>query len=533
MFIKQDNCTSIKQVIERNTGMNIDVFLSPPENPSLHNLDKAVKCLREHIHESIHIIGDYDVDGICATAILYLGLKRVGIHAKTRLPRRQSEGYGLSEKIIDEINSGIVITVDNGIAAKSAIRKAKEKGLTVIVIDHHLAPRDEKTGERILPDADVLLDPNAEDISEYKQYCGAGLAYRFIKTFTPDIYLIDLLILASIATVGDMVELTGANRELVWQGLLAINQNVNLSGLPGLKLLLEQIQLTNGITEDDYGYKICPIFNASGRIFDNGSEKVLEVLKATKETPFLVSLVEEICTNNEKRKELVKKAMPVAKRLAHNKRPIVIYHPSFHEGIIGIIAGNLAEEYQCPVIVFTQTHNGNLKGSGRSVPGIHLKNTLDKIQKHIIGYGGHEGAAGLTIKGGTLEVFREVFSEACGTIQEKTDDVYYDIVLTQSKLKNCMEELKIYAPFGQGNPKPKLYIEFIVNKNYQRVGDGSHMMIKGNSLTLLGFNLAKKYEDLGRPNYIACIGDLMEDWFNGKCTIKFLMDDFEELKKNK
>ena len=184
-FMKLDDCKSIAEVIERNTSVKAEEFvLLSEKEPFIKNLKETV---------------DFDTDGVCATSIMEAGLRRVGIHASTRLPKRFSEGYGLSKKIIDEIDSGVIITVDNGIAAYDAIKAAKEKGLIVIVTDHHLAPENEN-GVQIFPPADIIVDPAVENESEFHAYCGAAVAYRIVKELAPAFDMTSLMILASIAT---------------------------------------------------------------------------------------------------------------------------------------------------------------------------------------------------------------------------------------------------------------------------------------------------------------------------------------------
>lgn len=526
MFQKMDQATTVQEIVQRNTGLSLEEFLFPEENPFLYQLTEAVACFKAHKDEPVTIVGDYDCDGICATAILYWGLKYFGVNAKTRLPHRFSEGYGLSTKIIDEIDSGLIITVDNGIAALDAIKKAKEKGLTVIVTDHHLAVTE--NGQRIFPCADVVLDPNAEDESEYKNYCGAGLAYRFVKELLKDSSkdLSSLEVLASIATVADVMKLTCANRILVKNGLKTIEGgNIRLAGL---KSILERINVTGIINEDDYGFKLGPIFNASGRLYDNGSELVLRVLTAEEDEPRLNWWVDELISANEKRKQEVTTDMQIAEKMVKEERPIVIYHPNFGEGIIGIIAGNLCEKYHCPVIVFTKTEQGFLKGSGRSIPSIHLKNVLDRISGTMLGYGGHEGAAGLSIPSGTLDTFRTAFQKACGPIPAAPDVCMYDLEVTRKGLQQTLEDLKLFAPYGEGNPKPLFHLWYNGNGEYKRIGDGSHFMLKGNSITLLGFGLAERFEMAELPNNFDCIGYLKEDWYKGKCYYKFEIVNFEK-----
>lgn len=523
----QQNFENIKEVIEFNTKMSIDEFLHPEEMPYIHNLEKAVKCLVKNANRQVTIVGDYDVDGICATAIIYWGLRAYGLFPKTRLPHRFSEGYGLSEKIIDEIPDGLVITVDNGIAAFKAIEKAKEKGLTVIVTDHHLAPCDSNKN-RVIPNADVIVDPNAEDITKYKEYCGAGIAFRFVQELLKDknVNLDDLLVMASIATVCDVMKLVGANRMLVKKGLDAINSG---RGLPGLLGLLKQMNLTEHITEEDYGYRIGPTINAAGRLLDNGSEQVLKVFKMGKDNPYLESGSKFLLSLNEERKERVKNWLPIVDRLANGSRPIVVYHPEIEEGIIGILAAELTEKYQCPSIVFTKMENGNLKGSGRSIEGIHLKNVLDEIQDMILGYGGHEGAAGLSIACGTLSSFKDAFVKAVGKLPEMQEDEQYDleIKLNQNSLEEIMRELNLFAPFGVGNPKPVFKLTFSVS-NYKRIGDGKSFYMRGKILSLMGFDLAAKYEEMNCPQIINCIGTLRENWYKGFCYYQLLVQNFKQ-----
>lgn len=240
-YTKRDSCMTMEEVIERNTGMSLKAFLTPQPNPYIHNMDRAVEFFKKKVNDAaeekeilqIKIVGDYDADGMNASAILYdaiisyLKANSLAEYAEVsvRLPRRYSEGYGLSKKIIDESESGLIITVDNGIAAIDAIKKAKDKGIDVIILDHHLS------GEE-LPCADIIVDPHCEGMSTFKHYCGAGLAYRFAEMLITNKDLLDkLLVLAGIATVADVVPLIGANRYLVRQSLKLINRGIATSGV--------------------------------------------------------------------------------------------------------------------------------------------------------------------------------------------------------------------------------------------------------------------------------------------------------------
>ena len=526
-FIKRTNANSISELVEKNTGMKADEFLNVNEKPYIYGLTEAVKFFKKNASKQVFVIGDYDSDGINATAIMYLGLKKFGIEAKMRLPKRFSEGYGLSEKIvketeeflkiIDEIENGLIITVDNGIAAHAAIKRAKDKGISVIITDHHM-------GGLVLPEADVIVDPNAEDghvpkrfQSEFKNYCGAALAYRFIEELLPEgTDLTDLLILASIATVTDIMDLVGANRFLVKKGLELVNKGY---GPKGLRLIIEKLKLSEHICEEDFGFSIGPVFNASSRLYDEGASLVLNVL--TKDD-IREEDVDILIKNNEERKQITKKSLAICEMFV-KERPIVVYEPSLGEGIIGLVAGKFCEKYACPTIVFTDTEeDGMIKGSARSPEGIHLKQILDKVAEFglIEKYGGHAGAAGLTIKKSKLEEFRIAFRREVGKLPELTDDVFYDIEVPFGMVSAYMEDLERFAPYGKGNPRPVFRIKVDVpDGGYHVIGKNKDsFLINARVIKLLGFGMVPLYDYLGKPTFLDCIGSLSLSWFRGRST---------------
>lgn len=488
--------TSVAEVVSLNTKMDIETFLERMEDPFIPNLKEAAELIKKFIddYRSVHgqkmnvpitIVGDYDSDGINATAIMYWGLVTYGVTPATRVPRRFSEGYGLSEKIIDEIHNGLVITVDNGISAYSAIEKAKKKGLSVVVTDHHLAPVDDN-GQFIIPPADVVVDPHVTG-AEFSDYCGAAIAYRLVKELNPTKKLSALLVLASIATVSDVMPLVGANRTLVQDGLKLINRNAPMVP-PGLEALLNELKI-EVVTEGDYGFSIGPIYNAAGRLYDNGADKVLRLLLGKRGDPRLSLRASMLVEINQQRKDLVKESMAIAEELMTKNPvvPIVLYHETFGEGIIGIIAGQLCEKHNCPVIVFTRSkEKGVLKGSGRSIPGYPLKSILDQIHEHILRYGGHAGAAGLSIEEGKLKDFTEAFVAAVGTLPDHGDTVLYDLELNRLLIPAVIEDVKRFAPYGEGNPQVRFRMRYDgTNGKYSVIGDGTHFMIKDGDLTIV------------------------------------------------
>ena len=399
---KSNNYNNVRQIVEAHTHMSAEEFLYPQKDPYLHGLKEAVQFVKLKLRHKVpvHIVGDYDVDGEMSTAILELALETFGGYpVHVRLPRRFSEGYGLSMKIIDEISDGLIITVDNGIAALEQVKAAKAKGLSVVVIDHHLPVRNPDTEEIILPEADYVIDPKAIEGSMFSEYCGAGLAYRFAKALLTEEHPImnNLLVFASIATVTDMVPLIGDNRTIVKEGLKHINQrDVTF----GLQILLDRLKL-NHVTEEDYGFLIGPVMNASGRMLDDGPIDVVNMVTSLadpanpefiRKTMYLQDLADELVERNEKRKEAVEKDLIEAeniirKKTLMNNNPLIVYSSNFWEGTIGILAGKLAEKYQVPCLVFTKSSaKGIAKGSGRTYGNIHLKYLLDKASDLLVGY---------------------------------------------------------------------------------------------------------------------------------------------------
>lgn len=529
-FSQKRNLTEVREVVEANIGIPIDEFLKDAEVPFVKNLDEAVLFVKNYMENNpdakLWCVGDYDVDGLMASEIIEWTFKKLQVPIKVRIPHRMSEGYGLSVKIIDEIDRGLIITVDNGIAAIPAIKKAKEKGLLVVVIDHHLPVKDENDN-MVLPPADVVVDPHTEDESTFKEMCGAELAYLFATKMLPDFHLYPLKVLASIATVTDVMPLIGYNRRIVKEGLELINKRKNVSGI---NALLDAKELSV-VTEEDYGFLIGPIFNAPGRLMDNGGVKVLEVVGSKENNPALFFLVKALIDINEQRKQIVNESMVIAESLVTDERPIVIYHPSFGEGIVGIIAGQLTEKYNTPSIVFTSTEDGTAyKGSARSTPNIHLKNGLDKIRNTMLGYGGHAGAAGVSILPEKFDEFKQAFIESVGTEEPKGDELFYDLDITESNIVEMAEEVKKYAPYGEGNPKPTFHLKLDMAKGkYAVLGDGTHFSIDMGTYKVMGFGMVDKYTAMGSPKKIDAVCYVSEDWFGGTKSIRLELIDFKAI----
>lgn len=340
MFVKREGVPdTIAGLVEQNTGMSAETLMKDTKKYRIDGLrqarDMILAAIREKRH--IYVFADYDVDGICSGAIMQVGTRALGYedHLTVRLPRRFSEGYGISEKALDEFTeeNALLITVDNGIAAIGPIKKAKEKGMTVIVVDHHLASSDE---DEILvyPDADLIIDPNAiEGSADFNGYCGAGLAYRIMCQLIDDKKtLIRLLCLAAVATIADSVPLTHENRRIVRYGLHYMTDMGYATS--GLFALLSLCGCNEYVSETDIGFKIAPCLNASGRLYDDGATQSFQLMSYEGDLRQAKMMAEKQLADNEKRKELsdewTKKVnAQIQQEHLESENPLTIYAPEF------------------------------------------------------------------------------------------------------------------------------------------------------------------------------------------------------------
>lgn len=528
---KKDNCNTVEDVIRRNTGLDISDFLNPKPNPYISGLFEAVNIIKTSINnnEKITVVTDYDCDGITSAAIMFLLFKELGVSAKIRLPKRFSEGYGLSEKIINEIDSGLLITVDNGISAFNEIELAKEKGLKVIVIDHHIT-------ENQLPPADVIIDPHIVGNNEFEDYCGAGLAYRLASEFLPEDSDIMRKIkgIAAIGTVSDVVPLIGDNRNIVIDGINNINSGYVTSGLSSL---LSQLKIQS-VDESTLGFSLGPIFNAQGRLYDNGASVSYRLLASESlDTEKLDDISLKLITTNNERKTLVNdafnKIMPEIKVMINNNvSAIIIYLKDVGEGIIGILAGKVAEETHRPCFVFTDSGDSNiLKGSGRSYGNINIKKLLDKVnQTYYLKYGGHPGAAGLSVYKEKFEAFKNDFIALCDKVSSfDFDTAYYDLEINQDDIDKVYEEVKKYAPYGEGNRSIVFMLKgFALTEKfgvkYKAIGE-NHIKLFGKTNDAIGFGLYSKFKEKSENEEWNLIGDMSENTYNGKTSVQFVFKD--------
>ncbi len=437
----------------------------------LYDIEKAAEVLIGKINSGvkIRIIGDYDVDGICSTYILYRGITACGGIVDTVIPHRVKDGYGLNENLVTEAKeAGIdtIITCDNGIAAYEQIKLAISYGMTVIVTDHHEVPFETEGNEKreILPPAAAVVDPKRLDCSyPYKGICGGVVAYKFIQVLTDKIHtecdsrnlLDNLLEFAAFATVGDVMELLDENRIIVKAGLRRMERSSN----PGLRALIEVCGLSGKpLSAFHIGFVLGPCINATGRL--DTAERALKLLMSSC-IEDAIPIATELKNLNDARKDMtgdgVLRAMEcVESEGMKNDSVLVIYLPDTHESLAGIIAGRIREKYNKPTFVLTDGEEGLLKGSGRSIDSYNMFEKMSEFRELYVKYGGHKLAAGLSLKKENLAEFRKCLNRNSNLTDEDFEaKIRIDVPMPMSYVSIPFTEgLSVLEPFGMGNPKP-------------------------------------------------------------------------------
>lgn len=440
----------------------IEAYLSPSKN-QLHDpflmkdMEKACALLVKRIAEGkkIRVIGDYDVDGIVSTFLLWDGLRKCGANLDYQIPDRIKDGYGINRNMIEEAKQDevhIILTCDNGIAAWKEIAYAKECGIEVIITDHHDIPEQ-------IPQAEAVVDPKQKDCEyPYKNLCGAVVAlklvegvYRLLNKESP---LEEYLEYAALATICDVVELNGENRIIVKLGL----NKFKFSNNAGLLGLISEYEISKDqINTYHLGYLIGPCLNASGRL--DCAEKGLELLCCTDSENAKLQAA-ELVQLNKRRKIMTEQGVKDAGQIVEKTELkqdyiLVVYLPECHESIAGIIAGRLRERYYKPTLILTQGESC-VKGSARSIEGYNMFEGLCECSQYLLKFGGHPLAAGLSMEEEQIEQFRKAINAQCRMTKEDLQEkVLLDAVLPLGYLtEDLIAQLELLEPFGKGNQKP-------------------------------------------------------------------------------
>ncbi len=437
-------------------------------NPHLlKDVDKAAEIIAEGIagKKAMRIIGDYDIDGVNATYILLEGIRRCGGNVDAAIPDRMKDGYGINEHLIEQALSDgkeLLITCDNGIAAIDEINFAKEKGMTVVVTDHHEIPyRNTEQGKEFLrSNADAIVNPKQKDcLYPCKGICGAVVAWKLVQVLYERMDISvkeadDFIENAGFATVGDVMDLTGENRILVKLGLKALEHTKN----PGMKALIAKNKLSDKpLSAYHIGFVLGPCINASGRL--DTAKRSLELL-LEKDTVKASALAGELVELNESRKymtqqETQKALEQIEKEGQEKDKVLVVYLPECHESLAGIIAGRIREVYQKPVFVLTKGEEG-VKGSGRSIEAYSMFDKMTEVAELFTKYGGHPMAAGLSMREEDIDKLREQLNQKAELSEEDMAEVVrLDAVLPMSYFTvDTIRQLSVLEPCGKSNTKP-------------------------------------------------------------------------------
>lgn len=438
----------IEKFLCRDTEL-VDPFLLP-------DMDVAVDRINDAIfdYERICIYGDYDADGVTSTALLYLYLSAQGANVTYMLPDRSKDGYGLSMSVVDKIHSlgtDLIITVDNGISAVSEADYIKELGMDLVITDHHLP------GEK-LPDCVAVVDPHRTDVScPFTEYAGVGVAFKLACALEGDeqVIISDFADLVAVGTIADIVPLVGENRLLVKYGLSVINSFqrpgllslINVAGFSG-----KEIRSTN------VSFGLAPRINAAGRM--ENAEMALELLICDEED-VAAEMATELNSINLQRHDAENTIFDESQRFLNSfpeqkRQPVIVVHgKGWHEGVLGIVASKLLEKYLRPVIVLTDKDDGTSKGSARSVEGFSIFDALSSCSELLEVFGGHEQAAGLTLKTENIDRFREKINSYAAETERVYPEISVDCKLVAEAITpEFLDTLCLLEPFGCENPVP-------------------------------------------------------------------------------
>lgn len=530
-------------------------YLNPQKGtlcePSLLlHAEEAAERLLSVIREGrrLRIIGDYDVDGIMSTYLLYDTLNSLGARVDYRIPDRMLDGYGMNLKMVEECKADgveVILTCDNGIAAREPIAKAKEYGMEVIVTDHHDIPTREENGTLVpeLPIADLIVNPKQPG-ETYPQpgICGAMVAYKVICLVLQKIAEREparkaecehrreaLIVYAALATVCDVMELVGENRTLVARGLEMMPHCENA----GIRELLRVYELADKkLSAYHAGFLLGPCFNAAGRLETALLGLELLLCKNPMEAAERAAALKEL---NDTRKTMTVAATEQATELVkdmlakQDRQVLVVYLPDCHESLAGIVAGRIKEQFYRPTIVLTKGEHC-IKGSGRSIPGYSMFDKLSEQKELFLAFGGHPMAAGMSLSEENITVLEERLNAAAGLSEDElTPKLYLDSVLPFAAItETLLSELAYLEPFGNGNPKPVFAASGVTVSRIARMGKEGNMLrlnlVDGAGTPAEGvlFHMADAFEEYLREEFgEATVMDLYRGCAKIKLTLAF------------
>lgn len=515
---------------------DIELTLHPERAPLtdpmlLPDMDKAVERIRKAISggESIMVYGDYDVDGITATSLMYTCLRGLGADVGYMLPSRDAEGYGLSPASVERMKQrgvGLIVTVDNGISAYDEIACAEEYGIDVVVTDHHKAPE-------LLPEAVALVDPQLTTaVCPYRSYAGVGVAFMLACALEEDVSgaIEKYGDLVALGTVADVVPLDGENRTLLAGGLEVLRRADRI----GLRILM----LTAGIeysrvTSTDISFKLAPRINSAGRM--GRPDKVVELM-CSGDAVRCREIANELEDDNNRRHELERQTDVNAWEILcsqpehMNDRVLVVCGENWHHGVVGIVAQHLCSATGRPCIVLS-SDGENARGSGRCFGDFSLHKALTSCSELFLTYGGHKSAAGMTLRSCDIDELRRRLNEYASQFREMPiPEIRYDCRLPLSMLTmDLVDAARCIEPFGECNPSPVIMLERVRVGGIRSVGKGNHQRLTltdgRNSVTAMYFNIKATHMPCTVGDEVDCLLAVGENEYNGVVSLNLIVTD--------
>lgn len=514
-----------------------DPFLMKDMDLAVARLEKAVAS-----QEKILVYGDYDVDGTTAVALVYSFIRRLTSSVDFYIPDRYDEGYGVSKKGIDWASDNgftLIITLDCGIKAIDKVKYAADKGIDLIICDHHL-PEEE------IPAAAAVLDPKREDCTyPFDDLSGCGVGFKLVQAYSqknglPFESLLPLLDLLVVSIASDLVTVVGENRVLAHFGLKRLNEEPRI----GLQAMINLANLEQGhVTIDDIVFKIGPRINAAGRM--ESGRLAVELLTAETEEA-AVTIGSQINDNNNERKsidrEITKAALDMVQdgTCCSSENAVIVYGPDWNKGVVGIVASRLVEAYYKPAFVLTKS-NGFVTGSARSVRGFDLYEAISSCADLLENYGGHIYAAGLTLREENLPEFVQRIDKYVG--EHISDEMATPIIDVDSEINfsqitpKFFRILKQFQPFGPGNSAPVFLTKNVYDDgNGRKVGPGGqHLKLEliqesqpYHQISAIAFNMASLFEHIRNGNPIDICYSVVENYYRGNSTIQLRIKDMRE-----
>ncbi|MBS3198447.1 single-stranded-DNA-specific exonuclease RecJ [Turicibacter bilis] len=509
------------------TAESLDTFAKEEtihHDPFLFSeMSKIITRINEAIDqgEPILIYGDYDADGVTGTSILVRCLRELGALVDYYIPNRFYEGYGPNEDaFMQAIADGyqLVITVDNGIAGVDEAEILLEHGVDLIITDHHQV-------KETLPRAYAILHPELDENYPFHHLSGAGVALKVAEALLQEVIPEDFYAIAMLGTIGDVVPLIDENRSIVKRGLAALRK----TEIEGLNAMMDLAGTEKSeATEVNVGFELCPRLNAPGRMDEAALSVECLIAEGEGEAKLIADQIESF---NSERQKVTQKVLEEATKLVDaktlaKKKVVILYSPHWHEGILGIVAGRLAKQWQKAVFVVTDDHEGYIKGSARAVEGYHLFELLNECQDLIERFGGHALAAGITFAPENLQALEDKMNELLQEV-EVTPSLQVDLSLPLSDLNvSFVEQLSILAPFGEGNRPPVIELKNVYVKNVKPIGNKlQHLKFTlyqdKHSVDAIAFNQAPLAMYLTPDTLFSFVGEVKINEWNGNRSVQF------------